>query len=42
MTTTSKGPRCPRCDSGQVHILVNGTVVCRRCGARTEPEEVTK
>lgn len=28
-------PRCPKCDSGQVYTLADGTLVCRMCGVRT-------
>lgn len=29
-------PKCKKCKSGQVYILKNGTIVCRRCGYRTK------
>ena len=39
MTEENKKPRCPKCDSTQIYILRDGSIVCRRCGAETKKEE---
>ena len=34
-----KAPRCPKCDSTQVHIRIrDGAIVCHRCGEVTVME----
>lgn len=32
-------PNCPLCKSGEVYILADQTIVCRRCGTRTKPND---
>lgn len=37
-TKVIEKPKCKSCKSGQVYVLVNGTIVCRLCGHR-EPKK---
>jgi uncharacterized Zn finger protein (UPF0148 family) len=30
--------KCDSCGSGFVYVLTDGTIVCRKCGARTNPK----
>jgi len=31
-------PACPRCESGFVYFRIDGTMICRQCGAVIKPE----
>ena len=38
-TRRADRPDCPECDSKQIYVLQDGTVVCRACGARTAKQD---
>lgn len=29
-------PKCPKCESEKVYVMVNGNVICRECGETTK------